>query len=364
VSESEAPLAAPVVTRRAGEPALKLPFSGGTEQVATTGRRGAAAVAPREEGWGYCTEFLISGPGLDVDAIREDLGKLGESALVVGDDKLIRVHIHTPDPAALIAAAAQRGRMTKLKVEDMSAQHHDILERAGAAENGAAMEQPAAAPKPLGVVTVASGAGFHEILKSLGADDVVLGGQTTNPSIEDLLNGVRSANARAVILLPNNSNVILTAQQVNDVADGCDVHVVPTRNLPQGISALLAYDPAATVEANRDRMTEAIQSVRAVEVTRAVRDSTFNGHEIKEGDVIAIVDDEITQVGASYRAVIEAVLDAETKQPELVTVYRGADVSAKEATSLVTALRKKHSEVEFELHDGGQEHYPYVLSLE
>jgi uncharacterized protein len=365
VSESEAPMAPPLVTRRAGEPALRLPFAGGNaEQLAMAGRRGAAAVAPREEGWGYCTEFLISGPGLDVDAIREDLGKLGESALVVGDDKLIRVHIHTPDPAALIAAAAQKGRMTKLKVEDMSAQHHDVLERADAAENGAMVEQPVVAPKPVGVVTVASGVGFHEILKSLGADNVVLGGQTTNPSIEDLLNGVRSANASAVILLPNNSNVILTAQQVNDLAEGCDVHVVPTRNLPQGISALLAYDPAATVEANRDRMAEAIHAVRAVEVTRAVRDSTFNGHEIKEGDVIAVVDDEITQVGASYRAVIEAVLDAEAHEPELVTVYRGADVSAKEATGVVTALRKKHPGVEFELHDGGQEHYPYVLSLE
>jgi dihydroxyacetone kinase-like predicted kinase len=118
------------------------------------------------------------------------------------------------------------------------------------------------------------------------------------------------------------------------------------------------------VDTNCERMAEAIQSVRAVEVTRAVRDSTFNGHEIKEGDVIAIVDDEITQVGDSYRSVIEAVLDAETHPPELVTVYRGADVSAKEATSLVTAVRKKHPGVEFELHDGGQEHYPYVLSLE
>jgi dihydroxyacetone kinase-like predicted kinase len=140
--------------------------------------------------------------------------------------------------------------------------------------------------------------------------------------------------------------------------------VVPTRNLPQGVSALLAYDPAGGVEANSERMAEAIQSVRAVEVTRAVRDSSFNGHDIKVDDVIAIVDDEITQVGDSYRSVIEAVLDAEAQSPELVTVYRGADVSAKEAGSLVSALRKKHAGVEFEMHDGGQEHYPYVLSLE
>ena len=363
VSESEAPAAMPLLARHASEPPLRLPLGGGGEHV-IPGRRGAAAIAARDEGWGYCTEFLINGPGLDVDSIREDLAKLGESALVVGDDSLVRVHIHTGDPAALIAAAAQRGRMTKLKVEDMSAQHHDVLERADAAEDGTAATAPKGEPRALGVVTVAPGGGFRDILKSLGAADVVLGGQTMNPSIEDLLNSVRSANASAVILLPNNSNVILTAQQVNQLADGCDVRVVPTRNLPQGISALLAFDPTATIDVNCERMDEAMRSVRAAEVTRAVRDSSVNGHDIKTGDVIAIVEDEITQVADSYRAVIDAVLSAEERTPELVTVYRGGEVTAKEANSLVAALRKKHPGVEFELHDGGQEHYPYVLSLE
>jgi uncharacterized protein len=365
---------APLLIQRSGEPPLRVPPKPG--EIAASGspapRRGAAAVAPREQGWGYCTEFLINGPGLDVDALRTELGALGESGLVVGDADLVRVHIHTGDPAGVIAAASSRGRMSKLKVEDMSAQHHEVLDRADAAESDAsaapsppaASAQPAAAPKAIGIVSVAPGDGFREILGSLGADSIVSGGQTMNPSIEDLLNGVRAANAERVILLPNNSNVILTAEQVDPLAEGCEVRVVPTRNLPQGISALLAFDPEAGIDENCERMLTAIASVRAVEVTHAVRDTTVNGHDIKVGDVIAVVDEEITQVGNDYHDVIEAVLAAQTTAPELVTVYRGDDVSSVDAEALVATLRSAHQGTEFELHAGGQEHYPYVLSLE
>src|SRR5580698_2350854 len=207
---------APAILRRSGEPALRLPPNPGDMEAtgSAAARRGAAAVAPREQGWGYCTEFLLNGPGLDVEAIRAELGALGESALVVGDPDLVRVHIHTGDPAGLIAVASSRGRMSKLKVEDMSAQHHEVLARADAEEdaNAAAAPpdpagQPEAPPKAIGVVSVAPGDGFREILTSLGADSIVSGGQTMNPSIEDLLNGVRAANAERVILLPNNGNV-------------------------------------------------------------------------------------------------------------------------------------------------------------
>jgi uncharacterized protein len=380
VAASAGPAPSPNMVSRPGEPALRLPPQPGDMEAGSAApRRGAAAVAPREQGWGYCTEFLINGPGLDVDAIRTELGALGESALVVGDPDLVRVHIHTGDPAGVIAAASSRGRMSKLKVEDMSAQHHEVLDRANAAEveSGAAKvetgaaeppprasEQPAAAQKAIGIVSVAPGDGFREILESLGADSVVSGGQTMNPSIEDLLNGVQTANAERVILLPNNGNVILTAEQVDPLAEGCEVRVVPTRNLPQGISALLAFDPEANIDDNCERMLAAIATVRAVEVTHAVRDSNVNGHDIKVGDVIAVVDDEITQVGNDYLEVIEAVLAAQTTGPELVTVYRGEDVTAGDAEALVESLRSTHQGTEFELHAGGQEHYPYVLSLE
>jgi uncharacterized protein len=374
VAATASPAPSPSVLHRSGEPALRLPPQPGELEASGSPapRRGAAAVAPREQGWGYCTEFLINGPGLDVEAIRTELGALGESALVVGDPDLVRVHIHTGDAAGVIAAASSRGRMSKLKVEDMSAQHHEVLDRANAAEADAGAEakappqdaQPSARPKPIGIVGVAPGDGFREILGSLGADSIVSGGQTMNPSIEDLLNGVHAANSERVILLPNNSNVILTAEQVDPLAEGCEVRVVPTRNLPQGISALLAFDPEATIDENCERMLAAIATVRAVEVTHAVRDSNVNGHDIKVGDVIAVVDDEITQVGSEYLGVVEAVLAAQTTAPELVTVYRGEEVSSADAEELVGTLRKTHQGTEFELHAGGQEHYPYVLSLE
>jgi uncharacterized protein len=214
------------------------------------------------------------------------------------------------------------------------------------------------------VVSVAPGDGFREILQGLGVDAVVAGGQTMNPSIEDLLTAVREANADAVIILPNNKNVILTAQQVDQLADGITVKVVPSRNLPQGISAMLALDPAADVGSNCTRMEEALATVHSLEVTRAVRDSSADGREIKVGDAIAVYDGRIRGVGSEDLPVIEEVLGGLGSDPELITVYRGAGVDDDAAQALVEALRKQHPGIEFELHAGGQEHYPYILSLE
>jgi uncharacterized protein len=355
--------------RRSGEGRVQRPFAEDPPKAAKrpSVRRGAAAVKMKEEGWGYCTEFLIHGPDLDVDTLRDELGALGESALVVGDAKLVRVHIHTGEPAPLIALASRRGRLSKLKVEDMSVQHHEVLERADADDGASGADAPAVESKPrkaLGVVSVAAGGGFRDILASLGADSVVEGGQTMNPSIEDLINGVRSAHADAVVLLPNNGNVILTAEQVDGLVDDVEVRVVPTRNLPQGITALLALEPDAGLEANSSRMAAAVEDVHALEVTRAVRNSTAGGRRIKAGDVLGILDDEIAEVGADERSVIEAVLRGLDKAPELVTVYRGGKVDGAAAEKLVDDLRAAFPATEFELHAGGQEHYAYVLSLE
>jgi DAK2 domain fusion protein YloV len=362
--------------RRVNEPPVRRPGAPGEEHeqqvtgvVAGSRRRGAAAVAEKETGWGYCTEFLIHGPGLDAEALREELGRLGESSLVVGDAELVRVHIHTEDPAGLISAAAQRGRLSKLKVEDMSAQHHEVLERAAAeeAEGGGDLSSGNGAPGPrkaLGVVSVAPGSGFRDILLGLGADRVVEGGQSMNPSTQDLLEAVRQCNAESVIVLPNNKNVILTAQQVDALADSVEVRVVPSRSLPQGISAMLALDPEDGIDANWSRMCDALAGVTTVEITRAVRDTVANGKEIHTGDVLAIVDDEITQVGRDTTSVIEAAVAAAPSSPELITVYRGAGVGADEAGELASVLTAGHPGVEVELHDGGQEHYPFILSLE
>ena len=344
----------PVATRvRVTEPRVREPAVSSGERE-DRGRRGAAAVAERDDGWGYCTEFLMHGPGLDPDALRQELGECGESALVVGDAEVVRVHIHTDDPAALIGLAARRARLSRLKVEDMSAQHHEILERADAP----------AQRKTLGVVAVAPGEGFSQILISLGCDHVVAGGQTMNPSIEDLLNGVRAVHADSVILLPNNPNVILTAQQIDALAGDVSVIVVPTRNLPQGISALVAVEPGADVAANARKMETAMTRVKAVETTRAVRDTVAGGRVIREGDVLGILDGEIVEVGDDDATVITAVLRRLDERADLVTVYRGLDIDASKGSEMVTALREAFPDCEFELQAGGQDHYPYVLSVE
>jgi hypothetical protein len=375
LSDTDGSATLPAVRRRrSGEPHLQAPGSqangaGGAAPASRTARRrGAAAMAAREEGWGYCTEFIVSGPGLDVDALGKELGELGESALVVGDSDLARVHIHTRDPAGLISVASQRGRLSNLKVEDMTAQHHELMARADKLEAVPAVRDStvgvAASPKRLGVVAVAPGEGFREIFRSLGADVVVEGGQTMNPSIEDLLSAVRQAGATQVVILPNNGNVILTAEQVDHLADGIEVTVTPSRSLPQGISAMLAIDPTVDVPANIVRMAEALARVSTVEITRAVRDSSVGGLRIRAGEVIALIDDDIVQSGEDERSVIEAVLRNHENPPELVTAYWGARVTEAEAVALVDHLRAAFTGTEFELHHGGQEHYPYILSLE
>jgi dihydroxyacetone kinase-like predicted kinase len=343
---------------------------------------------------------MISGPGLDVDAIRDELGGLGESSLVVGDADLVRVHIHTADPAALIGVAAERGGLSNLKVEDMTAQHHEILERAarteavalpvpevrtasdpahatptvasgpagGAAPSAggiaAATLQPPAPARRFAVVAVAPGEGFQEIFRSLGADAVVEGGQTMNPSTKDLLAAVRGTGAASVVILPNNGNVIMTAEQVQQLAEGIDVRVVPSRNVPQGISAMLAIDPGGDGPGNARRMGDAMPRVSTVEITHAVRDSGVNGLQITAGEVIALVDDEIVQAGDDEAGVIEAVLRNQETPPELVTVYWGSQVDEPAAAAVIERLRTGFPDTEFELHRGGQDHYPYVLSLE
>jgi DAK2 domain fusion protein YloV len=368
--------------RRAGEPRVHPPdgppvfaHRGHAQAEAPPRRRGAAAVERREGGWGYCTEFLVSGPGLDVDALREELTPLGDSSLVVGDSDLVRVHVHTADPSELISAASRRGRLSKLKVEDMTAQHHEVLERAEQSDRaatgapagnaGASGEMtPPPAAKRVAVVAVAPGEGFREIFRSLGADAVVEGGQTMNPSIQDLLGAVHSTGAGSVVILPNNSNVIMTAEQVQNLAGDIEVRVTPSRNVPQGISAMLALDPAADATVNRQRMTEALSRVSAVEVTRAVRDSSVNGLRIRAGQVMALIDGDIVETGDEEAAVVEAVLRGRKHVPELVTVYWGAQVDEQAARSLADRLSRTLPGTEFELHSGGQEHYPYILSLE
>ncbi|MHB8508753.1 MAG: DAK2 domain-containing protein [Candidatus Dormibacteria bacterium] len=333
---------------------------------------GAHALEAPEEGWGFCTEFLIAAPTKPFEAVRSELTPMGNSAVIVGDDDLVRVHIHTFDPGALIAhAASSYGTLQKLKVEDMTRQHREILADTDATGAEAAIADPllngAANGHPplarIGVVAVAAGDGFRRIFEELGAV-VVEGGQTMNPSTEDLLQAVRANPAASVIILPNNKNVIMSAQQVLQVSDK-QVAVVPTRTVPQGITALLSLNPEADLDGNTDAMRLAVKAVQTVEVTHAVRTTSLNGVKIKSGDVIALVDGKITHAGTETGDVIDRALEAiDAAGFELLTVYAGADATPEDVEALVEHLAQRFPKLAVETQRGEQSHYPYILSLE
>jgi len=333
---------------------------------------GAHALETPEEGWGFCAEFLIEAPSKPFDDVRRELTPMGNSAVIVGDDSLIRVHIHTLDPGGLIAQATAYGTLQKLKVEDMTRQHHEILAHDPPAQD----EDLASAAPPLrtngyssvptgqvGVVAVAAGDGFRRIFEELGAG-VVEGGQTMNPSTEDLLAAVTANGADEVIILPNNKNVIMTAQQVCSLSSKT-IKVVASRTVPQGISALLNLDPGAGLEANIEAMSSALDGVQTIEVTKAVRSTSVGGLKIKNGDMIALVNGKITRAGKDAQEVVDGALKGlKTDGFELCTIYAGAAVKDDEAKDIVGHVRQHFPKLEVQLQRGEQDHYPYILSLE
>jgi DAK2 domain fusion protein YloV len=338
---------------------------------------GAHAVETPEEGWGFCTEFLIDKPRKTFEQVRNELEPMGDSAVIVGDDGLVRVHIHTLDPGSLIARATAYGTLQKLKVEDMTRQHHEILaHEPPLPESGTAAEAPVPeinghegnghngiSTGQVGVVAVAVGDGFRRIFEDLGAG-VVEGGQTMNPSTEDLLAAVNASGQDEVIILPNNKNVIMTAQQVSGLSDK-SVTVVPSRTVPQGISALLNLDPAADLKSNSAAMSSALDGVQTIEVTKAVRSTSVNGLKIKNGDMIALVNGKITCAGKKAIEVVDCALRGLNPDGfELCTIYAGVDVEDDEAEKAAGHVRELFPKLEVQVQRGEQEHYPFILSLE
>lgn len=312
-------------------------------------------VATPDAGWGYCTEFVINGDDLPVDAVRREILRHGESALVVGDDSAIKVHVHTHEPAVVIGYASGVGRLSRLKVDDMSAQHHRL--------QGETARRPSST-KHLALVAVASGDGFRRILESLGVDSVVSGGQTMNPSTQDILAAVESVPSNDVLVLPNNGNVIMAAQQVAELSRK-RVRVVPSRSLPQGIAALFAFDFSADLEANANAMSHALGQVQTIEVTRAVRASDVDGLKIAQDEVIGLLNDSVVEAGDSAPQVIDAVLARlKPEKVQVVTIYAGAEAPDAERESLVSSVRRRFPTASVELQSGDQAVYPYVLAVE
>ncbi|MGH7882328.1 MAG: DAK2 domain-containing protein, partial [Candidatus Dormibacteraceae bacterium] len=312
-----------------------------------------AALELPEEGWGYCTEFLIIGNSLDVEQVRGEIAALGNSVLVVGDEQAVKVHVHTDEPSQVINLASRYGRLDRLNVGDMSSQHRRIRE-----------ENSTPRANQIGVVVVAAGTGLAEIFRSLDVDAVVEGGQTMNPSTQDMLRAVEQIPYSEVLLLPNNKNVILAARQVVELTEK-RVHVVETVTVPQGLAAVIAFGADRPLKENLAGMREAVAHIQTIELTRAVRDTNAEDLTVRRGDVIALVNDRLEHVGESFAAVAQAAMNGiGPGQYELVTIYRGEEIPESDAESLKAGLEKEYPELEVELHAGGQELYPFIISVE
>jgi uncharacterized protein len=288
----------------------------------------------------------------------------------------VKVHVHTDDPSRVITLAASHGRLDRLNVGDMSTQHRRIREESGAAAATVAGRSAEEAPSPaphataelrsngVGLVCVTSGPGLVDIFRGLGVDAIVEGGQTMNPSTQDLLEAVNGLPYDDVLLLPNNKNIVLAAGQVDALTEK-HVHVLDTHTAPQGIAAVVAFHPERTVDENMAAMREAARAVQTIEVTHAVRDSRSNGLTVKKGDVIALINDRLEHAGQEYGTVVGAALDGiGASDYELVTIYRGQQATDSDATRLTESIRGTYPKLEIELQSGGQELYPFILSVE
>ncbi len=318
---------------------------------------------------GYCTEFIIRLQGrrtFDEGDFREEMGAFGDSLLVVADEGLVKVHIHSERPGDALNFAQEFGDLTNIKIENMREQHAQWAgTEAPAKREGAAPAEPAVKEqKPYGIVAVASGDGIVEMFRSLGAEAVIEGGQTMNPSTEDIVKAIQDLSADHVFVLPNNKNIFMAAEQAAELVD-VPVTVLPTRTVLQGLTALIAFDPEAEAERNREKMEEALKGVLCGEVTYAVRDSRVNGHSIKEGDFLGIFEGKIETVGGSLIATSRDLLQKMlARGGDLVTILYGKDVTDAQVKELSDFLERNYPDVESEIHYGGQPLYFFLITIE
>ncbi len=304
--------------------------------------------------YGYCTEFMIKGDKLQPDKIRTKLEKKGQSLIVVGDDTTVRVHIHTLDPGQVIHQMTSIATMHQVSIRNMDEQYQDFLE----------MQKERAPTLDMDIVAVVSGDGLSNVFKSIGATAIVPGGQTMNPSTKELLQAVESVPSKQVILLPNNKNIVLTAEQVHSLTKK-QVKVIPTKSIPQGIAALLAFDYEADFETNLKLMDEARQAVKTIEVTRAVRATKLGKFKIKRKQPIALLDDELVAVADTTLEVLSKVMSKlGLDKAEIVTIYYGADSQPAEAEEISAGIRERYPHLQIDVVQGGQPHYNYIVSIE
>lgn len=313
-----------------------------------------------EEGYGYDVQFLIKGNNLDVDEIRKAIHAMGESTLVVGDSHFVKVHVHVQDPGIPIGYGVSKGIISDVVVENMQEQYQEFL--MARARSTVAREDAT----DIATVCVAPGEGLRRVFESEGASAIVRGGQTMNPSTQEILEAIESVNAQKVLVLPNNSNVILAARQAADLSRK-QVIVVPTKTIPQGISAIVAFNYQADLETNAEIMEQRASEPHTIEVTYAVRSTQLNGVDVNEGDVIGLLDDQLVAAGQDYAAVVLDVLKrVSTEEYEVLTIYFGQDATEEEAHALAERIVQIYPNLEEEVQvlEGGQAHYRHIISLE
>lgn len=324
----------------------------------------AGHVATEDIKFGYCTEIMVAlkqGPtyvkDFDYDEFRNYLNNLGDSLLVVNDDEIVKVHVHTEDPGLVMQEGLKYGSLVKVKVDNMRNQHEAQVEK----------EERQAKPveeKEYAIIAVVAGDGLADIFKAQGVDYIISGGQTMNPSTEDFVKAVEGLNARNIIILPNNKNILMAAQSAAEVIDQ-PAAVVETKTIPQGLTSLLAFDESKSIEENYERMSAALADVVSGSVTTAVRDTTIDGLEIHENDNLGMVDGKIVVSNPDMMETLEEtfahMLDEDS---EIVTIYVGEEGSEEVANELAQSLAEKYEDVEVEIHQGGQPVYPYLFSVE
>lgn len=314
--------------------------------------------------FGFCTEVMVrldqTKREFDEGTFRQDLSQFGDSLLVIADESLAKVHIHAEEPGNVLNYAQHYGELIKIKIENMREQHTSIISQ----ESKPADNETPPAKQPYGIVTVAMGEGIADLFKSIGASVVIEGGQTMNPSTEDIVDAVKSVNADTVFILPNNSNIIMAANQAASVVDE-QVFVIPAKTVPQGMSALLAFNPDQEAEANEANMLSAIQQVKSGQVTFSVRDTHIDGKDIKKGDFMGILNGTIIGTSENQLSAAKMLLSEMIgEDDEIVTILYGEDASQEEAEQLEAFLSEKYEEIEVEIHNGKQPLYSYIVSAE
>nr|WP_281725574.1 DAK2 domain-containing protein [Lachnoclostridium phocaeense] len=341
---------------------------------ALAGQQKVSAESAADIKFGYCTEFIIMTEKefteTDEHEFKAYLESIGDSIVCVADEDVVKVHVHTNDPGLAIQKALTYGQLSRMKIDNMREEHQEKLIRDAeklAKQQKEAEEKAAAAQprKPMGFITVSIGEGLNEIFRELGADYIIEGGQTMNPSTEDMLNAVDHVNADTIFILPNNKNIVLAANQAKALVKDKEIIVIPTKTVPQGITAIISFMPEADGKANEEAMLEAIEQVKSGQVTYAVRDTKIDDKEIHEGDIMGIGDAGIIAVGTQIEETTRQMLDQLVDEDsELISLYYGEEVKEEEAQRFVAEIEEKYPDVDVDAHYGGQPIYYYVLAVE